>query len=87
VDLTSILCLGMQRPGKRMLGGTGSKNCSSCQGEGSAQLTALVLAGCLSVKGRLHSFSLDDDVYRRFFSRIRNKRRTESQWRKDEHLV
>lgn len=60
MGLTSILCLGMQRPEKRILGGTGSKNGSSCRGEGSAQLTALVLAGCVSQEGRLHSFNLDD---------------------------
>lgn len=50
----------MQRPEKRILGGTGSKNGSSCRGEGSAQLTVLVLAGCVSQEGRLHSFNLDD---------------------------
>lgn len=53
-----------------------------------SQLTVLVLARCVSLEGRLRSFNLDDNVYRRFVSRVRNKKkRAESQRRKDEHLV
>lgn len=77
MEFASTLCLGILRPEKKMLAGTGSKNSSGCHVDGSAQLTALILAGCVSLKGRLHSFSLDDDVYRKFVSRARNKKRAE----------
>lgn len=83
---TSILHLGVQRPEKRMLGGTGGQNSRSCHGEGSARLTTLVLAGCASLK--LSSSNVDDNVYRRFISRVRTKKKSaKSQWRKGEHLV
>lgn len=88
VALTSISHLGDQRPEKRVLGGTGGQSSSSCHREGSARLTTLVLAGCVSLKGRLSSFSLDDNVCRRFISRVRSKKKSaESQQRKGEHLV
>lgn len=88
VALTSILHLGVQRPEKRILGGTGSQSSKGCVGEGSARSTTLGLAGCVSLKGRMSSFSLDDKFYKRFIARVRNEKKSAgSQWRKGEHLV